>query len=260
MFSKYNRQELYAIAKRLEIKGRSYMNKLELHNAVHKHIHKHKQRGGGQRFSCLGVSSIGAPPPGQFSYEHLKHLLEPKHTLDTFKRNLLEMVNGDCLYPEHNDSKDRIAALVKLGIFTYDGQSREKDADQRAYVCGSFIIKSTSWGNVCSMFDSTRMCYAVSTDTHHRLRTYTCDDDGGARVVNGNGHVKAVFNYMPGMCVSYDGERQHTFAFVDEDMYNLKRFTPGQVVVDFMIWDPQWNFIGDHIETILKNAYEEYNL
>ena len=190
-------------------------------------------------------------------------------SLSAFAKSLCESLET-CLDHDHLESKPGLQALVKHGIFTFSGQSRvpgPPQDGQRAYVSGSFVAWNVGGDAdaLLGMFESTGMCYAATFGSTSVVRTYDCDDDQGnnaiVKVRNGSAamHVHRLIDLMPWMFVTYDGDHPYNNVYVEEDPHNLAEVVEeGCEVVDFAIWDPQWNHTGVSVEEALLTAYIKF--
>jgi hypothetical protein len=76
---------------------------------------------------------------------------------------------------DHMDAcRDALVKLNKAGVFTDNGQERSYESNQRGYVCGHFLTRSTI-EHVQEMFDALDCSYGFYDGNRHYIRLRDCD-------------------------------------------------------------------------------------
>jgi hypothetical protein len=193
---------------------------------------------------------------------------------------MLEHISSGILFPDHKSSESALVELINSGILTDNGQPRE-DNIQRAYLAGSFIVNQhVKAEEIGRMFLGTKLCFAASFYNIYKdqtkiiraerrydnvIHTYTCPSDTNEFKIAvkyiKEGDTQHINDYMRSnqiaMGVTRYKERgkyeETTHIYVEKDLYTLTRFK--MPVVDFCIWEPQWNYNGN-MEKALLNQLE----
>jgi len=152
------------------------------------------------------------------------------------------------MYNDHiHACRDALVKLNSAGVFTDGGQERSYMSEQRGYICGNFLTRSTV-EHVQEMFDALDCSYVFHDGTRYYIRLCGCDYFSDVKfVTNTTNDLKDVLSKTTGQDFIFVTS---TFTNVDvniDDVFGLSKHGDG-TAISFMAWDSTWPVPGEEAD------------